>query len=117
MFVFAATDSKNINKQIYDYCQKKKILVNVANNLKLCDFIVPALVNKGELQIAISSGGKSPALSKKIKERLANEISDDYQETLDLLGEFRTLLKNTVDDQEKRSKIFNKVAEIVEKNR
>ena len=114
LLVFAATDSKQVNRQIYYDTQENNILINVANDLDYCDFIVPALVDKGDLQIAVSSGGKSPALAKKIKERLQNEFSGEYEEVTESLGEIRELIKNSVSDQKKRSLIFNKLAEIIE---
>lgn len=112
--VFAATDNKELNKKIYYNASKNGVLVNVADNPELCDFMVPALVNKGDLQIAISSGGKSPALAKKIRKELENDYNNKYSEMLNLMGELRELIKENVADMNKRKLILNKLAEMAQ---
>lgn len=60
--IIAATDDLNLNKKIYHDGHQYSALVNVVDRIELCDFIVPSIVKRGDLQIAISTGGKSPAL-------------------------------------------------------
>ncbi|MFW5976330.1 MAG: precorrin-2 dehydrogenase/sirohydrochlorin ferrochelatase family protein [Bacillota bacterium] len=111
--VFAATDKKKLNQKIAEDARKTGSLVNVVNDLNDCDFIVPALVNKGDLQIAISSGGKSPALSKKIRKEFEVKYDNDYKDKLKLLGELREIIKSEINDENKRKIIFNKMADLI----
>ena len=68
--VVAATDNDDLNTEIATECNKRSIWVNVVDNPDLCDFIFPALVRRGPLQIAISSSGIAPVLARIIKQRI-----------------------------------------------
>ncbi|HHT9131554.1 MAG TPA: precorrin-2 dehydrogenase/sirohydrochlorin ferrochelatase family protein, partial [Candidatus Tripitaka californicus] len=65
--VIAATDDKEVNQKVWEDAQRHGLLVNVVDQPGLCNFIVPSVVNRGELQISISTGGASPALAKRIR--------------------------------------------------
>ncbi len=69
-FVFVCTDDYNTNRAVVRVCKQKNIPVNVADNPAECDFFMPALIDKGDFLIAVSSKGKNPSKSKKIKEIL-----------------------------------------------
>jgi precorrin-2 dehydrogenase/sirohydrochlorin ferrochelatase len=68
--VIASTDRQSVNEQIAADCRQRRIPVNVVDVTPLCEFIVPAIIEKGSIQIAISTGGKSPALARTLKEDL-----------------------------------------------
>jgi siroheme synthase-like protein len=72
--VFAATDDRRTNHRISLLARKRGILANIADSLEECDFIVPARVARGDVQIAISTGGKSPRLAAALREKLENWI-------------------------------------------
>lgn len=90
--VIAATNSKIANKQIYQDCRDKNILVNVVDDPDLCDFIFPALIRRGSLQIAISSSGISPVLARMVKQKIEQMIPANYERLIRFLEN----TKNTV---------------------
>ena len=112
--VIAATDSKQINRQVARDARKAKALVNVVDQPASCDFILPAVVKRGDLQLAISTGGRSPALAKKIRQDLEAEYPVDFAEVMELMGELRELIKENVVAKKQRKIIFNKMAELIQ---
>lgn len=105
--VISATDSEDVNRRVAGDCMKAGKLVNVVDDPQRCSFIVPAVVRRESLTIAVSTEGKSPLLASKIRERLEKEFDPAYSEILKLLGELRKKVLKEIDDQEKRREIFN----------
>jgi precorrin-2 dehydrogenase/sirohydrochlorin ferrochelatase len=93
--VIAATDDAEINRRIAAECRRRRILINVVDDTDLCDFIVPAVIERGSIQVAISTGGKSPALARRLKADLQNALGEEYVEVNDLLGELRERAKRS----------------------
>jgi len=91
--VIAATAGSNTNKEIADEARRQKILVNVVDNAEQSDFIVPSCLYRGDLSIAVSTTGKSPALARKVRTRLEQYFGEEYASLTDLIGEVRTELK------------------------
>ncbi len=89
LLVFAATDSTAVNAAVAQEAAAAGQLVNVADAPELCSFQVPALVRQGDLSIAISTNGKSPALAARIRKRLESDYGPEYAVLLDLLGRIR----------------------------
>lgn len=87
--VIAATDNRAINERIAQDAEKENTLVNVVDDPALCNFIVPSWVARGDLLIALSTSGKSPALARSLRQRLQREIGPEYAFLLRLLGEVR----------------------------
>ena len=87
--VIAATDDNELNKQIYADCQAEKVLCNVVDVPELCDFYVPAIVLRGDLQIAIGTNGKCPAYSGRVRRMLEEMFTQDHANFLDELGKVR----------------------------
>jgi len=79
--VVAATSDEQVNRQIYNEAQRRGILANVVDVPPLCDFYYPAVVRRGALTVAVSSGGESPHLAQRVRD----EISDLLPEDLDAL--------------------------------
>ncbi len=75
----------------------------------MCDFIVPSKIKRGDLSITISTNGKSPALSKKIRRELEKLYPEEYSEYVNLLGEIREKVKREVNDINKRRDILFKI--------
>jgi siroheme synthase-like protein len=90
---FAATDDRSTNKLIAEEAKSRGIPVNVADDAESSDFIVPSSVNRGEITIAVSTNGISPALSRKIRMRLEEAIVDEYSSLVNLVGEVRGEVK------------------------
>jgi precorrin-2 dehydrogenase/sirohydrochlorin ferrochelatase len=89
VLVVAATNSVRTNRQVAADATKLKALVNVVDEPKLCSFIVPATVTRGDLCIAISTGGASPALARRIREELEAQYGAEYEGFLRLLKRAR----------------------------
>lgn len=84
--VFAATDDLILNSEIADICERKKIICNIADNLEKSAFIVPSSIKRGDLILSISTGGKSPALSRKLRKDFEKKFGDEYEVFLYFLG-------------------------------
>lgn len=91
--VILATDSQKLHQKVKKQAEKKHILTNVADTPDLCDFYLCSIVKKGDLKIGISSNGKSPTLTKRIKETLHDALPEEIDEMLDRLKEIRDQLK------------------------
>jgi siroheme synthase-like protein len=89
----AASDSRALNRQVAKEAKSKAVLVNVADDPENSDFILPSYLRRGALTIAVSTGGISPALARKIRTRLEKELGDEYASLVRLVGEVRAELK------------------------
>lgn len=87
--VIGATDDEETNARISDDAGAKGIPVNIVDDPKRCSFILPALVKRGSLTIAIGTGGKSPALARHLRQELENKYGREYETFLDILGDLR----------------------------
>ena len=121
--VVAATNNKEVNHQIGTYCRQYGKLVNVVDDKELSNFTVPSFVKRGDLLLSVSTGGKSPSLSSKIRKDLEEVYDESYEEYVELLGQAREMIiKNTDDIKERRKKLkelldlsFDKLREIYSK--
>ena len=109
VLVVAATDDRNINSQVSRDAQAANILVNVVDDPELCSFIVPATVKRRDLMISISTGGKSPALARRLREMIEVTIGVEYGELTDILGEMRDIAKERMESQAEREKVFTHI--------
>jgi siroheme synthase-like protein len=91
--VIAATDDNRINRLVSSDARKKGVLVNVVDDADKSDFIIPSRLSKGNITIAISTGGKSPALARKLRLKLEDDLGDEYALLVDIIGEVRAELK------------------------
>ena len=91
--VVAATDDSKTNEQAAEEAMERGILINVVDVPKLSNFIVPSYLRRGDVAIAVSTGGKSPALARKIRSVLENSFGDEYAALALLLDEVRSELK------------------------
>ncbi|MEA2166191.1 MAG: precorrin-2 dehydrogenase [Thermoanaerobaculia bacterium] len=105
--VIASTDDPCINARVARDCRRRKIPVNVVDVTHLCEFIVPAIIEKGSVTIAISTGGKSPALGRTLKEELQRTIGPEYAEINDLLGTLRKDAKRVLPTDTDRKRFFD----------
>ncbi len=87
--VMVATDDGEVNRSVADEARSRGILVNAADDVDNCDFILPSVAKKGSLQIASSTGGGSPAMARWLRERLEEFLSDDVVALADLLADVR----------------------------
>lgn len=87
--VFAATNDAAVNRQVALDARAVGAMTNVADAPDRCDFIVPSVMERGDLTIAVSTGGRSPALAKKIRKELEAAYGEEYSELLRIMGELR----------------------------
>lgn len=87
--VIGATDQQAINETIFRDCRRLGIMVNIVDDPARCDFILPSLHEQGDLSIAVSTSGKSPALAKKIRHELEQVYGGEYSLLLEILGNLR----------------------------
>lgn len=110
--VVAATNDKAINKEIGIYCRNNGKLVNVVDDIELSSYTVPSYIKRGDLLISISTGGKSPSLSSKIKRELQEKYDESYIQYIDILGELRKEIIERYEDKFERKKQLNKLLEL-----
>ncbi len=104
--VIGATDKNEINTRIYRDAQARNILVNIADDPAKCDFILPALLERGDLVIAFSTGGKSPALAKKLRQDMELLFGQEYETFLEIMGRVRRKLLASQRSSEDNKKVF-----------
>jgi precorrin-2 dehydrogenase/sirohydrochlorin ferrochelatase len=109
--VIAATDDTELNKKISAAAKKNGILINAVDQPALCTFIVPSIMNRGDLLIAVSTSGKSPALAKKIREGLENSFGKSYETFLVLMGRLRKEVLEMGLSQQENRRIFNELVD------
>ena len=90
--VVAATSSPALHEKIFRQARRRAVLCNVVDDPAHCDFYYGAVVRRGELQIAISTGGHSPALAQRLRKKLEQEIGAEYEHWLKKLGAARKRL-------------------------
>lgn len=108
--VIAATDSREVNHAVYEWCEEHQVLVNVVDSLEESSFTVNAMVQRGDLMLAVSTNGISPAVSKKIREDLELQYGPEYGTMLEILQEAREEALRTVQDASKRRRFLQSVA-------
>jgi siroheme synthase-like protein len=91
--VIAASDDSEINRQVVKEAKGKSVLVNAADDPENSDFIAPSSVRRGDMTIAVSTTGRSPALTRKIRTRLEKEFGDEYASLVNLIAEVRAEVK------------------------
>jgi siroheme synthase-like protein len=105
--VIASTDDESTNTQIAADCRQRRIPVNVVDVTHLCEFIVPAIIDKGSIQIAVSTGGKSPVIARTLKEDLNRLIGPEYDEVNQVLGSLREGAKKVLPTDADRKRFFD----------
>jgi precorrin-2 dehydrogenase/sirohydrochlorin ferrochelatase len=90
--VIGATDDEALNRRISADAERRQILCNIADRPEACNFILPSILQRGDLTITISTSGKSPAFAKKLRRSLADQYGQEYAAFLDLMGAIRQRL-------------------------
>jgi precorrin-2 dehydrogenase / sirohydrochlorin ferrochelatase len=109
--VIAATDDKETNRRVSSAARERELPVNAVDQPSDCTFIVPAVVHRGALTIAVSTSGNSPALASKIRKRLEGEFGREYETYIALLGTIRKDLLRLQATPEENSRIFHELVE------
>jgi siroheme synthase-like protein len=90
---FVATDDGAVNAAVAAEGRRRGVWVNAADDPAHCDFILPAVVRRGALAVAVSTGGASPALARAVREELEQHLGEDYAALVDVVGEVRRALR------------------------
>jgi siroheme synthase-like protein len=93
VITLACTDVKEVNRKVADEAKKARVPVNVADDPERSTFITPSFFKRGNLTIAVSTAGVSPALARKIRTKLEKSFGKEYASLLSLIGEVRSKLK------------------------
>jgi len=109
--VIAATDSSQVNKSVYEETRELGIMADIVDEPQLCDFIVPSCIRRGPLIITVSTSGKSPCLSKKIRKDLESIYSEAYGTFTSMLGNMRERVQKEIPVPEKRKKFWETLME------
>jgi precorrin-2 dehydrogenase/sirohydrochlorin ferrochelatase len=89
LLVIGATDREDVNEAVFRDCRSRGVLVNIVDDPARCDFILPSILQRGDLMVAVSTGGRSPALAKRIREELEERFGPEYAVLLEILAEIR----------------------------
>ncbi len=108
--VVAATSSAELHQRIFDEATRRGVLCNIVDVPTLCDFYYPSVVQRGSLQIAISTAGLSPALAQRLRKQLEDQFGPEYEEWLMQLGEAREKLHSAKMDSEERKRLLHQDA-------
>ena len=104
--VIGATDNKDLNRAIHNDARKQGKLCNIADQPDLCNFILPSIIERGDLIIAISTSGKSPAFARRLRKQLEAQFGPEYAEFLKLMGAMRKILLERTRDPEAHRQVF-----------
>jgi precorrin-2 dehydrogenase/sirohydrochlorin ferrochelatase len=105
--VIAATSSTELHERIFEEATRRAVLCNIVDVPPLCDFYYPSVVQRGALQIAISTAGQSPALAQRLRKQLEDQFGPEYAEWLAQLGATRDKLHATDMDPDERKHLLH----------
>ena len=108
--IVVATASRVLNESIYREAQRRAVLCNVVDDPEYCDFYYPAVVRRGDLQIAISTNGQSPSLAQKLRQQLERQFGPGYARWVAELVETRKLVLASDLDLERKSELLHSLA-------
>lgn len=100
--VISATDDPEVNQAVWQEAEQRGCLINVVDDPDHSNFIVPAVVRRGDLTLSVSTGGSSPALARRLRERLEAEFGPEYGALADILAELRPELLSRFEAGEPR---------------
>lgn len=109
--VIAATDDSELNRQVSELCRASDIPVNVVDAPQLCTFVVPAVVDRSPVIVAISSGGSAPVLARLLRARLESLLPGTLGRVADLAQRLRGRVKRRVSDPDMRRRFWERVFE------
>jgi len=108
--VVAATSSRELHGEILKEARRRAVLCNIVDVPELCDFFYPAVVQRGALQIAISTSGRSPALAQRLRKALEEQFGPEYEEWIEQLADERGEQQVRDSDPEERKRLRHEQA-------
>ena len=107
--VIAATPDRKLNERIYRDAERRALLCNVADVPELCNFILPAVHREGPIAVAVSTGGASPALAKRLRTEIAKVVRPEHAELAEELRALRPEVKRRFETYEERRDYFDEI--------
>ena len=107
--VYGATDDPATNRAVFRDARRHRVLVNIVDQPRLSSFIAPAQVRRGHLVLAVSTGGTSPTLAKRIRRQLERQFGREYASLTRLMERLRPLVRRRVTQPARRAAIFKQV--------
>lgn len=104
--VIAATDSEETNRAVYQEARESGALANAVDDPGHCDFYAPAVVSRGDFQIAVSTGGNSPALSQQVRKQLEQDFGPEYETWTAWLGRIREMMRKVLPRSDRRKELL-----------
>jgi siroheme synthase-like protein len=108
--VVAATSAPQVHERVWRAARRANVLCNVVDDPERCDFFYAAVIRRGGLQIAVSTGGRSPALAQRIRKRLEKQFGAEYAGQVERLGRARSRLLISESNIERRKEIAHRMA-------
>jgi precorrin-2 dehydrogenase / sirohydrochlorin ferrochelatase len=108
--VYAATDDSELQQSLFEEARRLNILINVADAPEFCSFITPSVIRRGQLQVAISTGGASPATARILRQSMEEWLGDEFEALLEVMAAARDWLKRHEADAEARARKLNALA-------
>jgi siroheme synthase-like protein len=109
VLVFSASDDAKVSASVFEEATKAGAFVNTADQPSLCDFIMPAVVRRGDVAIAISTGGTSPGLAAQLRRKIGRIIGPEYAKLAQLLSKARPEIRSRVPDAEQRKALHYRI--------
>lgn len=109
--VIAATDNVELNRRVSLAAKKRTLLINAVDQPEDCNFIVPSILQRGDLMISVSTAGKSPALARKIRQDLEEQFGEEYKALLVMMGRLRKEILSLGLPSSKNKEIFQKLVD------
>jgi len=111
ILVMGATNNRSLNLEIYRDAERRGKLCNIADQPDVCNFILPSVVERGDLVISVSTSGSSPAFAKKLRKDLEAQFGEENDEFLRLMGAVRKKLLRTGSTPEAHKQVFEQLIE------
>lgn len=107
----ASPQVPSVNAKIWEEAEKQKVLLNAMDDTAHCHFIAPAIHREGDITVAVSTGGKGPALAVRLRDRIAQTIGCEHAMLLDLLGELRVEVRRRLPDFDTRKALWYRMVD------
>ncbi|MEO6724780.1 MAG: bifunctional precorrin-2 dehydrogenase/sirohydrochlorin ferrochelatase [Blastocatellia bacterium] len=111
VLVVSATNDQSVNEAVARLADERGLLCNVVDQPALCNFITPALVTRGDIQISVSTGGGSPSVAQRVKREIGELIGDEYAELLEVAAEMRAEARQLLKAYEVRRQVLQAFVE------
>ena len=107
----AATDDRTANRLVWAEAESRGVLLNAVDDVAHCHFIAPAILRRGDLTVAVSTGGRSPTVAVRLRDRIGRLIGPEYEPWLTLLGGLRDEIARRVPDVARRREVWYRIAD------